>query len=177
MVNIMTSGKKERIVLISVSMVILAIAIFVISSYQTRLTILNQRVDDLEASKNAWTQKEEKLTSEIADLNKQIEKDTELKKTFPTDNPEIINSLRRKGFNGGMQEIIDDLIKHKELIPFEGVLGGTMGFYRKEDVYVISDKWVLAYFNDGHIGGNMILNYSVKSGNISWNLIDSCLFE
>jgi heme exporter protein D len=175
--NVMAMGKRERIIWISVSIVILAIAILVISNYQTRLTTVNQRVADLEGSKTAWTQREAKLTTEIADLKAQVEKDTELIKTFPTNNPEIINSLKRQGFNGGVQEIIGDLLKHNELIPFEGVLGGKMGFYRKEQVFVISDKWVIAYFDDGHIEGNMLLSYSVKNGNISWKVIDSYLLN
>jgi hypothetical protein len=50
-------------------------------------------------------------------------------------------------------------------------------FYRKERVFVISDKWVIAYFDDGHIEGNMLLSYSVKNGNISWKVIDSYLLN
>lgn len=176
MANIIAMGKRERIIWISVSIVILAIAILAISSYQKELTNLNQRVADLEGSKNAWTQREANLTSEIADLKAQIKQDTELIKSFPTNNSEIVYGLRRQGFNGGVQEIIGDLIKHSELIPFKGVSGGTMGFYSKEEVFVISDKWVLAYFNDGHISGNMLLSYNVKNGIITWKVIDSYLF-
>jgi hypothetical protein len=60
------------------------------------------------------------------------------------------------------------------MIPFKGVLGGKMAFL-KEKIFIISDRWVLAYFEDGHINGNMLLSYSVKNGNISWKVIDSYL--
>lgn len=75
-----------------------------------------------------------------------------------------------------MQEIIADLLNHNELIPYDGVLGGKMWFCSKENVYVLSDKWVYAYFDDGHINGYMLLRYSVSNGIISWKVIDSYLF-
>jgi len=171
----MALGKSN--IIISVLGVVLAFSILIIFNYQTKLSILNQRIEDLENNKNDWTQREAKLTSEMAILKAQIEKNNELIKAFPTNNPEIINVLRRQGFNGGVQEIIDDLIKHKELIPYEGVLGGTMDFFAKESIFVISDKWVLAYFEDGHIGGNMLLRYSIKNGDIHWKVTDSYLLE
>ena len=101
----------------------------------------------------------------------------ELTEPFPTNNSEILNSLKRQGFTGKLQDIIDDLTEHSELIPFEGVLGGKMGFYNKEDIYVLSDKWVLAKFEDGHIGGNMLLRYSVKNNKISWEVLDAYLYD
>lgn len=160
MSKIMSLQKKERIIWISASVVILTIAILAVLSYQIKISILTQRVADLESSKNAWVQKEAELTLEIADLKTQVNQNIELTKSFPSNNPQII----------------DDLTKHSELIPYKGVLGGKMGFY-KEDIFVISDKWVLAYFEDGHIGGNMLLEYSVKDENIFWKVIDSYLFK
>lgn len=176
MIKKMTIQKKERIIWISVSVVIIAVAILVVSNYQIKLTNLTQRVTDFEGSKNAWSQREAELTSEITDLKAQIKQGTELIKSFPTNNPEIINILRRQGFNGELKEIKDDLMKHSELIPYKGVLGGKMKFYNKENVFVISDKWVLAYFEDGHIGGNMLLSYSIKNERIFWKPIDSYLY-
>jgi hypothetical protein len=174
--NVIATGKRERIIWISVSIVILAIAILVIANYQTRLTTVNLRVADLEGSKTVWTQREAKLTSEIADLKFQLAKKVEYINTLPNMDPTIDLILERRGFKGGQQLIIDDLVKHKELIPFEGILGGTMAF-SKERAFVISDKWVIAYFDDGHIEGNMLLSYSVKNGNISWKVIDSYLLN
>jgi hypothetical protein len=114
------------------------------------------------------------LTSEISDLKDQAAKAAEVIKTFPTSDPVIVIELERRGIKIGPNQVIDDLLKHNELIPFKGVLGGRMAFLR-EKVFVISDKWVLAYFEDGHINGNMLLSYSVKNGKISWKVIDSHL--
>jgi len=69
-------------------------------------------------------------------------------------------------------KIIADLLKHPELIPYEPVLGGEMGFF-KENTKVLSDRWVFAYFEDGHIYGYMLLGYSIENGIIKWEVIDS----
>ena len=66
----------------------------------------------------------------------------------------------------------NDLLKHPELIPYSGILGGTMNFYT-EDMTVIGDKWVMAYFEDGHIGGYSLFTYTGDQNNISWILLDS----
>ncbi len=87
----------------------------------------------------------------------------------------IINSLKRKGFNGKLKDVTDDLIQHPELIPYDGVLGGTMGFYFPEDIHVLTDKWVLAYFEDGHISGYMLLEYTINNDSISWRVMESYL--
>lgn len=175
----MVSGvsKRERIIWISLLTVIIAISVLVIVKYQTTLTLVNQRVTDFEGEKTTWIQSESNLTSQVSELKARTEKYSKLISTFPTNNPDIINGLKRQGFDGSVQDIINDLLKHNELIPYDGVLGGKMGFHSKENVYVLSDKWVYAYFDDGHINGYMLLSYSVNNGAISWKVIDSYLFK
>jgi len=68
-----------------------------------------------------------------------------------------------------------DLRKHPELIPYDGVLGGTMGFYDSKGIRVLSGRWVFAGFDDGHINGYMLLSYRLNDGKISWEVIDSYL--
>jgi len=170
-------GKKERIIWISLLTVIIAISVLVITKYQTTLTSVNQRVTDYEAEKTTWIQSEANLTSQVSELKTQTEKYSRLISTFPTNNPNIISDLKRQGFDGSVQDIVNDLIKHNELIPYDGVLGGKMGFHSKDNVYVLSDKWVYAYFDDGHINGYLLLSYSVNNGVVSWKVIDSYLAE
>ena len=168
-------SKRERIMWILVLSVTIAISVIVVAKYQTTLTIVNQRVTDLEGEKISWTLREANLISEISDLKAQVANDAEVIKAFPSNDPTILNELNRKGFNGGPNQVISDLLKHNELIPFDGVLGGKMAFF-KDKIYVILDKWVLDYFEDGHTNGNMLLSYSVNNGIISWKVIDSYLF-
>lgn len=169
-------SKRERIIWISSVAIIIVILVLVFARYQTALAILNQRVIDLEDEKTTWVQREINLTSQVSELEAKVDEYKELIKKCPTNNPDIVEGLKLRGFNGEVQEIVADLVKHNELIPYEGVLGGKMCFYSKEKVFVLSDKWVYAYFDDGHINGYMLLGYSINNGNISWEVIDSYLF-
>ncbi len=82
-----------------------------------------------------------------------------------------IKLFKEKGLSDPVKEIIADLTRHNELIPYKGVLGGTMRFYDRE-IYVLNNKWVFAYFEDGHYGGQMLLNYDVSdSAGIKWTKI------
>ena len=49
-----------------------------------------------------------------------------------------------------------------------------MGFGDKDRIRVLSDAWVYAPFEDGHIAGEAILEYAVtNSGQISWRVVRS----
>lgn len=72
--------------------------------------------------------------------------------------------------------IIRDLLSKPELIPFDGRLGGSMGFYEEDNVYILSDSYVFARFTDGHVQGSMVLEYEMRPGNaISWRVLDATL--
>ncbi len=80
--------------------------------------------------------------------------------------------LRRQGLSNPVDDLKSDLISNKEIIQEEGVLGGEMQFYSKDKIYVLNDKWVLAYYEDGHNAGSMLLAYNVgKGGTINWDVI------
>ncbi len=60
-----------------------------------------------------------------------------------------------------------------ELTGLEGVLGGTLDFYSREEIRVLNDRWVLAWFEDGHIGGELLLKYKIDGDrNVYWTLLD-----
>lgn len=84
--------------------------------------------------------------------------------------------LQRRGLSHPEEDIVSDLMQHRELIPFEGVLGGTMGFYSEQDIHVLNSRWVLAAFEDGHIAGHMLLEYRVDpGGEIHWKPLSAYL--
>ena len=67
---------------------------------------------------------------------------------------------------GGFRE---SLVAHTELIPFPGVLGGTMTIRTFEDIALLSPPYAFAKFDDGQIGGSMLLGYRVTLGpDIHW---------
>jgi len=69
--------------------------------------------------------------------------------------------------------MIDQLVKNKELFPWHGVLGGTMDIYDQNQVWFIGPAWCMAYIEDGHMGGYMLLRYKITKEGIEWRLIDS----
>ena len=87
-----------------------------------------------------------------------------------------ITYLNKQGISRLEEDLATDLMRHKELIPYKGVMGGTMGFYSKEDIHVLNERWVMASFEDGHIGGTMLLEYKVsRGGEIQWKVISAYL--
>lgn len=79
--------------------------------------------------------------------------------------------LKRKGLKRPVDDLIEDLMGRRDLIPIDGVLGGTMAFVKSEMV-ILNDKWVIASFDDGHMLGRALLEYEVsEDGKISWGMI------
>jgi hypothetical protein len=81
--------------------------------------------------------------------------------------------LIEKGLHDPINDLVRDLMKHNELIPCEGVLGGTPGFYNPDGIKVLSKDYVIAEFDDGHIEGYIELTFKVSNGTISWTVIQS----
>ncbi|OKL39857.1 hypothetical protein [Pontibacter flavimaris] len=81
-----------------------------------------------------------------------------------------IQRLKRKGLKNPETDLMNDLNrKQEELLSTKGVLGGTMAI---RDTRILNDRYAMAYYEDGHIGGYMLLKYEVKDGRISWTVID-----
>jgi len=84
-----------------------------------------------------------------------------------------VRQLRRRGLENPIADLKMDLMNKSDMIPFEGTLGGTMHFY-EEMIYVLTGRWVLAYFEDGHRAGYMLLGYEVNTGGeITWDVIEA----
>ena len=118
----------------------------------------------------------DQLTAQVADLSTRCEQYERGAQSQLGLLPWEIEELRKKGLNNPVADLIADLQRHPEFIPHKGVLGGTMAFGFPEKIHVLTEHYVLAYFEDGHIGGWMVLEYSVaRGGKISWRVIDSHL--
>jgi hypothetical protein len=108
------------------------------------------------------------LKNSIEEIKKKSEEDQELSKW-------AIADFKKSGLKDPIHDIKADLMSHPELLPYEGVLGGRMGFYSEKDIKFIYDS-VFASFEDGHIGGFMVFKYKVSSGGkISWKVLYSYL--
>ena len=84
-----------------------------------------------------------------------------------------IQNFQQKNLEDPEEEIRQDLFNKPELIPIEGVLGGTMGFHSPENIELLNGQWALATYEDGHIMGQMLLKYEVSNnGEICWEVMD-----
>lgn len=73
------------------------------------------------------------------------------------------------------QEVVANLLTRADLIPYKAVFGGTMHFV-PDKIVILTHNWVLAYFEDGHIHGNLLLQFGVNRQNqLTWEVIDSWL--
>jgi len=84
-----------------------------------------------------------------------------------------VEILRRQGLTDPASQLRDSLKAHPELIPYKAVLGGTMSY---DDIVLLRPSFVFAEFEDGDIGGAMLLEYEVLDhGRISWKRLWSRL--
>lgn len=84
--------------------------------------------------------------------------------------------LVHNGLTQPKEDLFESLRLQAHLIPFDGVHGGTPGFYDKKDFYLLNHRWVLVGFEDGHYYGQMVLSYDVsRDGRVAWEVVSSTL--
>jgi hypothetical protein len=82
--------------------------------------------------------------------------------------------LRELGLQDPVADLRADLTSHPEIIPYEGVLGGTMAFYDKDAIVFLPGGYVYAPADDGHYEVHALLRYEVSPGGaIRWRLVDA----
>lgn len=169
-------GIKERVIWIALLIIILISSVFITNQYKTRLTMLEEDKETISSEYTKVKDENQKLLATIDNLNVDLKtRDEKINNLVKIDQSIIKNSLKNNGFKGEVKDIEHDLLNRPELIPYEGILGGTMHFY-EEGIHVITDKWVVAYFDDGHYGGYMLLSYDLKNEEITWKVIVTYLY-
>ncbi|WP_139024307.1 hypothetical protein [Desulfosporosinus sp. OT] len=161
---------KDRVIWIGSLVIILSFFLFTVLQYQTKLSNTEQKITSLCNDNTQLLQQHRDDAIQAAELKSEIEK---LK--LANNDQVTMLELQRKGFTGQLKDIVADLKMHSELIPYKGILGGAMGFYDDNNIYVLTNRWVFACFEDGHISGCMLLRYDINNGSISWKVINSYL--
>ncbi len=72
---------------------------------------------------------------------------------------------------------LESLLVREDLIPWKGIHGGTMKIYDPSLVWFIGPRWCLAWVEDGHIGGYMLLRFDPGTEKPQWRLLDSELAD
>jgi len=84
-----------------------------------------------------------------------------------------IDDLRRRGLKDPIRELVADLQRHPELIPFQAPRGmAQFGFYDTNGIHVLSGGWVWGRVEDGHWGTSVLMEYRVSpGGKIEWKYV------
>lgn len=152
----------SAIVLIFILLIFLLISQNNLHKYKSKENLLSDKFADLEKKNNLAQKKLDRLKMKTTEIERVLQ-------AIPSP-----SELEAKGINKKLDYIKKDLIKRTDLIPYDGVFGGTMGFYDEKRIYVLNYKWVYAHFDDGHINGEILLEYKVSDdGKIHWTVIDS----
>ena len=163
----MTAARKALRIEALIWLLVMVAAILLSSVLLIRHNGLQNDLAELKAERQA-------LTAEIADLRQSLSDDERRAMDQPGLLPWEIEELQKKGLQDPVRDLVSDLQAHPELIEQQGVLGGTMAFGFPEKIHVLTERYVLAYFEDGHIAGWMLLEYGVaRGGRITWRVIDS----
>lgn len=89
-----------------------------------------------------------------------------------------VKTLTDEGLAHPVRDVVTSLMATPSVIPHEGVLGGQMGFWSADDIYVLDAHTVFARFNDGHISGSGIFEFTIMpDSTISWRAVSSRLGE
>ena len=129
---------------------------------------------------NSWVDKQNeqllKLDSLLNDIDINVNSNSIIQDKYDWIFDSELRYLTENGLNNPVQQLKVDLTNRDDLIPVEGVLGGTMRIYSTDQIRILPGRFVFAVFEDGHVQGNLILQYEVKNGQISWEIIESSVF-
>lgn len=73
--------------------------------------------------------------------------------------------------------LTENLLSRQDLIPWKGVHGGTMKIFDPSLVWFIGPTWCIAWVEDGHIGGYILLKFDAGAEDAQWRLLDSAISD
>jgi len=158
---------------------ILIFSMLVIIALLAYLLVTDQggATSKLEEAEERLAEIEKKCAGKTDSLENVIEELILHKRIPPFIDEHQIERLQKKGLSDPVNDLRKDLMGEPELITREGVLGGTMGFYFSEGIHVLNERWVFAYFEDGHVGGAMLLRFDIlPDGSIQWKVLDELVY-
>ena len=118
----------------------------------------------------AYEIREGTLTRQLEDLRASVRKCLEELEAAPRLSSIDLERLMDSGLSDPISDLKTDLFGHPELIPYKGSLGGSMMFYSEDRIWILTDRWAAAEFDDGHRMGYILLSYTVKDGRIAWRV-------
>ncbi|PZD77008.1 hypothetical protein [Mesonia sp. K7] len=134
-------------------------------SLQDEINSLQAKNDSLtKLLQDAEIESIDKIEAEILKENQDLQVDNYWFSQYDGDD------FKKMGIENPREYIKNELRKKTELIPLKAVVGGTMRF---GNIQLLSNKWLIADYNDGHIEGRAIYEYSIaKNKTVSFKIID-----
>lgn len=177
--------KTHAILIMAILSVGLALALFVVMGQSQTIEETNRQKQTLERDLATRTgeittlnQEKEALVRQVAQTaveyeallaaqKKEIDQFKNKSFTLPD---HVVSYLAQNGFSNPLL-LLETLRNNNDIIPVEGVLGGTMRWW--PDLSVILDtRFAVGYFEDGHIMGYGLLEYSFDAeGTPVWKVI------
>lgn len=123
----------------------------------TEAESLSHKVDSLSTA----LENEKKITDSLQTL---FTENDSIRGGYP-----IFFGKKYEGIENPQEFIKNQLRNQPERIPLSPEVGGTMAF-RKIDI--ISEKWLLAIYDDGHVQGKAIMEYELQpNGSVKYTLV------
>lgn len=179
--------KAHAILIMAILSVGLAIAMFVALGQSQTIEEANRQKQALErdiatriGEITTLNQEKEALVRQVAQtaveydalLAAQRKEIEQLKSRSFTLPDHVIAHLAQNGFSSPHM-LLETLGDNNDIIPVEGVLGGTMRWWPDLSV-VLDTRFAIGYFEDGHIMGYGLLEYSFDAdGTPVWKVIDT----
>lgn len=138
---------------------------------QTDLALANQRILDRDRLIYSNQQQLTALKSKKpANSNVIIDTAIFTPATFGSIGVNDIARLQKSGFTNPETDLKNDLLTKQNILLPKSTLGGTMAI---REVKLLNDRYVYAYFEDGHNGGYMLLRFSIEPNKrVVWKVLD-----
>ncbi|MCG2430400.1 hypothetical protein [Aequorivita xiaoshiensis] len=135
---------KSKLIVLS----LLLLTLIACNNNRSSDSILQNRIDSLQIQNDSLT---EVLTAKTA-----VTENTDSPQWYypETDSRKLLDL----GVEDPGKHIKQALRENKDLIPMDAVLGGTMHY---NNIQLLGDKWIIADFEDGHVYGKAIFEYTL----------------
>ena len=147
---------------VKVGAVLIFVMLLVLVYQNRQINALEEQLKDMQSYAQAQD-------SEVKNLKNQLD----ILKSMDT-SPDVETPWfwEASGYPGTPQGLLSSLSTAEDLIPFDGVLGGTPFFVPGEAI-LLDEHYVYAPFEDGHVMGGVLLEYSfAEDGEVVWTYID-----
>lgn len=87
-----------------------------------------------------------------------------------------LNHLKSMGLENPVEDLRSNLLSRSDLIMQKSESGGRMDFYFPSAIHILNTRWAMAYFEDGHYAGSVLLKFSVHEDEVTWIVLDEMMY-